>query len=276
MNEALYLRAGLNGALGKERPAMLDLLHITPDFARYSDVRAKIGEYGAIAEKSSPQEDNAKAVSDRDFERALAAGTGHVVPKASAVTSLISNQEKPPGPEASTRTIVDRSGNAERARGLATRFQAQPPAGASTGTAPDSPSDSSGSQSSGQQSSSLQSHDSPSSALQSPAQRSPASQSSSLTPPATQSSLPITNANHPAEAAATARNGGASGAGARTKWHYCDADVARYNKLLADYFSSARPAARRAGLTDEEHGTETVNREPPSLKEWLDQGKPNF
>jgi hypothetical protein len=56
--------------------------------------------------------------------------------------------------------------------------------------------------------------------------------------------------------------------------NYTDEDVARYDQLLADYFSQERMTTRRTikdGL-----GVEAQNREPPSFKEWLNQGKPDF
>jgi hypothetical protein len=56
--------------------------------------------------------------------------------------------------------------------------------------------------------------------------------------------------------------------------NYTDTDVARFNELLADYFSEERLATRRTikdGL-----GVEAKNQEPPSFKEWINQGKPDF
>jgi hypothetical protein len=54
---------------------------------------------------------------------------------------------------------------------------------------------------------------------------------------------------------------------------YSDADVAHYNKLLAEYFTKAHADGNQqvtgAGAAPD-HG------EPPTLSEWLSQGKPNF
>jgi hypothetical protein len=59
-----------------------------------------------------------------------------------------------------------------------------------------------------------------------------------------------------------------------SRWNYTDDDVAKYDKMLADYFSVERLATRRTikdGL-----GVSAQSKEPPSFREWLDQGKPNF
>jgi hypothetical protein len=56
--------------------------------------------------------------------------------------------------------------------------------------------------------------------------------------------------------------------------NYTDKDVARFNQLLADYFSEERMATRRSikdGL-----GVEGKNQDPPSFKEWINQGRPDF
>lgn len=60
----------------------------------------------------------------------------------------------------------------------------------------------------------------------------------------------------------------------KSRWTYTDDDVAKYDKLLADYFSVERMSTRREikdGL-----GVPVEKSEPPSFKEWLDQGRPNF
>lgn len=58
------------------------------------------------------------------------------------------------------------------------------------------------------------------------------------------------------------------------RWNYSDADVVIYHKLLADYFSPARIGTRRKIKDD--LGVAAENRDPPTFKEWLDSGKPNF
>lgn len=54
-----------------------------------------------------------------------------------------------------------------------------------------------------------------------------------------------------------------------TRGNYMDNDVVRYNKLLADYFSVDH-------LSNQGSGPASDNREPPSFKEWLNQGKQDF
>jgi hypothetical protein len=53
---------------------------------------------------------------------------------------------------------------------------------------------------------------------------------------------------------------------------YAESDVVRYNELLAGYFSSS--TAKSSGKAGAERPGEM--REPPSLKEWIDLGKPHF
>lgn len=62
------------------------------------------------------------------------------------------------------------------------------------------------------------------------------------------------------------RAAGAGGAGGgEPQVKYTDGDIVRYNKLLADFFGApAGQSGSGAGQT------------PPSLKEWLEQGRPNF
>lgn len=59
-----------------------------------------------------------------------------------------------------------------------------------------------------------------------------------------------------------------------TRWNYADADVARYNKMLADYFSPERLGTRRS--IKDSLGVNADNHEPPPFQDWLDAGKPNF
>jgi len=73
---------------------------------------------------------------------------------------------------------------------------------------------------------------------------------------------------------AAVESGGSSGAASKRRWNYTDDDVARYNKLLADYFSVSRLSTRRH--IKEDLGVAAENREPPAFKEWLDRGKPDF
>jgi hypothetical protein len=86
---------------------------------------------------------------------------------------------------------------------------------------------------------------------------------SSIEPSAESAAALVTNANHPVESTK-------AGQSARVK--YSDADVAQYNKLLAEYFIASQttsdPARQQSGSAE--------SKSPPSLKEWLEQGRPAF
>ncbi|GEM_PF-2989943 len=85
---------------------------------------------------------------------------------------------------------------------------------------------------------------------------------------------PAASGGHPAwltpgTDAASAQAGGSgieSGAAPERTVKFNDADVAKYNRLLAGYFSAARLSGPDSA----------AGREPPTFKEWIQQGKPNF
>lgn len=53
-----------------------------------------------------------------------------------------------------------------------------------------------------------------------------------------------------------------------------ESEIARYNKLLADYFSSSRSRTRKT--IKDEFGVSGDGGEPPSFREWVERGKPDF
>ncbi|HEY9870185.1 MAG TPA: hypothetical protein V6D08_13545, partial [Candidatus Obscuribacterales bacterium] len=55
---------------------------------------------------------------------------------------------------------------------------------------------------------------------------------------------------------------------------YTDEDVARYHSLLAEYFSAQRSGAHAAARDGAEAGSS--GKEPPTFKEWLEAGRPEF
>ncbi len=63
-------------------------------------------------------------------------------------------------------------------------------------------------------------------------------------------------------------------AGTDAPRQYSDSDVARYNKLLADYFGSPARVGQESGHLSDGHPGDASD--PPTLKEWLDLGKPDF
>ena len=61
--------------------------------------------------------------------------------------------------------------------------------------------------------------------------------------------------------------------------HYTDADQVRYHKLLEGYFSASRTAASQSPewiSADQSPSASAEKAEPPTLQEWLKQGKPDF
>ena len=84
---------------------------------------------------------------------------------------------------------------------------------------------------------------------------------------------PLPTANHSAETSADRSSSTESGASTKSVRKYSDSEVAHYNKLLAEFFSSSHPASDRVEAR-KTGGAEALD--PPSLKEWLDKGKPNF
>ncbi len=84
---------------------------------------------------------------------------------------------------------------------------------------------------------------------------------------------PVTNADHPAEAVQSGHAAPVPANAGKTKVRFSDADVAQYNKLLADYFSSSLSNSHQAAGHSTSGGE---SKEPPSLKEWLERGRPAF
>lgn len=91
--------------------------------------------------------------------------------------------------------------------------------------------------------------------------------------PAVSDAGPVTNADHPAEAVQSRQAAPAPASSAKTKVKFSDADVAQYNKLLADYFSRSQSTSHQAASHSTGGGE---SKEPPSLKEWLERGRPAF
>lgn len=65
-----------------------------------------------------------------------------------------------------------------------------------------------------------------------------------------------------------------AGTAVKSAPNYTDEDVALYHSLLAQYFSPQRSGGQAAARAGDEAGSN--QREPPTFKEWLEAGRPQF